>query len=50
MVNKNKVKEVIKQALKNAGFTVELKGEKLMLIDFNDIDYPDYYEIKLERI
>lgn len=44
------VKEIIEKALNSAGYKAELKGDKLMLIDFTDIDYPNYYEIKLERI
>lgn len=49
-INEERIKKIIEQALKSAGETIRLKAGKLVLTDYTDIDYPSYYEIKLERL
>lgn len=49
-IYEERIKTIIEQALKNAGEQIKLSAGKLVLTDYNDIDHPVYYEIKLERI
>lgn len=49
-INEERIKTIIERALKNAGEQIKLTAGKLVLTDYTDIDYPVYYEIKLERI
>lgn len=49
-INEERIKTIIERALKDAGEQIKLSGSELVLTDYSDIDYPVYYEIKLERI
>lgn len=48
-INEERIKKIIEQALLDKKEVVHMLGNKLVLTDYTDIDYPVYYEIKLER-